>query len=376
MYYNTIIKLLKIILVLFVLVNSCTEKYFPNIDSTAGLLVVDGRITNDQTQFEVNLYRSVEIESHDSLLFETGAQIITHCDDGTSILMSEMSPGKYINMNPSFKGEVGKTYWIEITTKNGKIFESNPEIMLSPISISNIYGEVDKIIIDKNESTNAVKFYFDLQNPANDSDFYLWEYQASFEWHTISNIPKSENPAYICYPEERSNRVHIYNASNLEVKSLKHLQAAFITEHEVKLNYEYYFQVHAFTISEECYKFWSNIKKVSQSNGTLFDVIPANVEGNIQCCNGDDQILGYFQVSSHTQNADSFKADNYNIKFSQETIKCRTSQISSLEYDPKKHHIIEVITLPKGEIAYKVKPNFCYDCSLKYSRTKPSFWVD
>ncbi|MCY1636753.1 hypothetical protein, partial [Marinifilum sp. D737] len=69
-----------------ILVNSCTEKYFPNIDSTAGILVVDGRITNNQTQFEVNLFRSVEINSHDSLLFETGAQIITHCDDGTSVL--------------------------------------------------------------------------------------------------------------------------------------------------------------------------------------------------------------------------------------------------------------------------------------------------
>ncbi|MCY1636301.1 DUF4249 domain-containing protein, partial [Marinifilum sp. D737] len=321
------------------------------------------------------LFRSVEINSHDSLLFETGAQIITHCDDGTSVLLSETAPGKYINTNPSFKGDVNKSYWIEITTKNGKVFESNPEIMLSPISISKIYGEVDKVIVDKDEIKNAVKFYFDLQNPLNDTDFFLWEYQASWEWHTIVNIPKSETPAFICYPKERSNKVFIYDASNLEVKSLSHLQVTSIAEDDVKLNYEYYLQIQAYTISKECYKFWSNIKKLSQSNGSLFDVIPSNVEGNIQCCNGDEQVLGYFQVSSHTKNADSFKSVNYDIEFSLEPIECRTYIIDSKAYQPQKHHIIKVESYPES-VSYHVKPTFCYDCSLKHPRTKPSFWID
>lgn len=375
MHLNTIIKLIKIILVLLILANSCTEKYFPNINSTAGIIVVDGRITNNQTQFEVNLFRSVEINSHDSLLFETGAQIITHCDDGTSVLLSEISPGKYINSNPSFKGEVNKSYWIEITTKNGSVFESNPEVMHSPISISKIYGEIDKIIIDKDESKDAVKFYFDIENPLNDTNFLLWEYQASWEWHTIVNIPKSENPAYTCYPKERSNKVFIYDASNLEVKSISHLDLTSIAEDEVKLNYEYYLQIQAYTISKECYKFWSNIDKMSQSNGSLFDVIPSNVEGNIQCCNGNEPVLGYFQVSSHTKNANSFTSDNFNIEFAPEPVDCRTYIIDSKLYDPQKHHIIEIKSYPQSA-DYYVKSTHCYDCSLKYSRTKPSFWID
>ncbi|MCY1636752.1 DUF4249 domain-containing protein, partial [Marinifilum sp. D737] len=321
------------------------------------------------------LFRSVEINSHDSLLFETGAQIITHCDDGTSVLLFETAPGKYINTNPSFTGEVNKSYWIEITTKNGNVFESNPEIMLSPISISKIYGEVDKVIIDKDEIKNAVKFYFDLQNPLNDTNFLLWEYNASWEWHTIVNIPKSENPAYTCYPKEHSNKVFIYDASNLEVKSLSHLPVTSIAEDDVKLNYEYYLQIEAYTISKDCYKFWSNIKKVSQSNGSLFDVIPSNVEGNIHCCNGNEQVLGYFQVSSHTKNSNSFKSENYDINFSLEPIECRTLQMTSFAYDPLKYHIVTVEVFPEVVI-YHVKPNFCYDCSLKYSRTKPSFWID
>jgi hypothetical protein len=45
-------------------------------------------------------------------------------------------------------------------------------------------------------------------------------------------------------------------------------------------------------------------------------------------------------------------------------------------YDRINQHIVEVEILPEGGIIYHVRDNFCYDCSLKYSRNKPSFWAD
>jgi len=368
-------RLYSVVVIITLIINfACSEKYFPKINSSGGMLVVDGRITNTPGPYEVNLFRSVEIESNDSLILESNATIFIHCDDGNSAPLFETTPGKYQTADLNFKGEAGKSYWVEITTADGNNYESISEEIKSPIEITSIYGEQNDVIVDLDETLDAVSIYFDLVNEDNDSNYYLWDYYASWEWHTIGNIPKSEDPAYICYPSESSNKVNIYDASILSKKDIKHLPLSTITEKQVNLLYEYYISVNVYSVSERCYVFWENIKKVSESNGNLFDIIPANVQGNIECCNGNEEVLGYFQVSAYAQKGDTFHESSYDVNFTSQTPECTIFEISPLIYNPNKHHIVSVTSLPEGGSIFNVRHTFCYDCSLKYSTNKPSFW--
>ncbi len=367
--------LYSVILIITLILNfACSEKYFPKINSSGGMLVVDGKITNTPGPYEVNLFRTVEIESNDSLINESNATVFIHCDDGNSVPLYESAPGKYQTIDQNFIGQIGKSYWVEINTSDGNNYESISEEIKSPFEITTIYGEQNEVIINIDETLNAVSLYFDLINEDNNSNYYLWNYNASWEWHTISKIPKSKDPAYICYPYESSNNVNIYDASILSKKNIKHLPLSTITEKHVNLLYEYYISVNAYSISEKCYVFWDNIKKVSEANGNLFDIIPANVQGNIECCNSDDEVLGYFQVSSYAQKGGTFNEKSYDVDFASITPECKTFEISPLTYNPKRHHIVSVNHLPEGGTILNVRYNFCYDCSLKYSPNKPSFW--
>lgn len=371
MLFKNKIPFFLLLIVIFNINQSCTEEFFPEIESSSGILVVDGKISNKPGPYEVKLFRTVDIESSDSLIMESGATVIIHCDDGNSIPLIESRSGTYQTSDLNFKGEIGKSYWVEITTIGGKTYESIAEKINSPINIKSIYGEQETLTIDIDKTINVVSLYFDLENPNNDIDYYLWDYESSWEWRTFKNIAKSEDPAYVCYPTETSSSINLYDASILAEKTINHLALTSITEEQVNLNYEYYIKANAYSVSQRCYNFWNNIKKISQTNGNLFDIIPANIYGNVQCCDSEEMALGYFQVSSYATLGSSFNSEQFDIEFPVLGEECQA--FITIVYNPDEYEIIQVIPRPHV-VEYLVRSNFCYDCSLQYSPTKPSFW--
>ena len=355
---------------LFFLIYSCTEIYNPKLDANAGMLVVDGKITNVSPP-KVNLYRSTEINSTDTLLFESGALVTVHCSDGNSVILDEVSPGNYRPQGNDFIGENGKSYWVEITTMDEMVYESEPNEITTGIQINSIDGEQEKIVLSLDESIDAVSFYFDLIDNTNQSDYILWDYQDSWEWRTVDKIPKSDNPAYICYPTGNSTNVNIFNATNLAIKDIKHLKLSTITENDIKLLYEYYIKVNAYSVSKECYEFWKTIQSINESNGSIFDINPTNVKGNIKCCNNESEALGFFQSSSETNYSMGFTPDEYNIDFRLIASECE--EYTSWTVDPSFQHYLRTDLI--NDVPFLiVRNNFCYDCSLKYPTNKPSFW--
>ena len=365
---------LGIALLFSILLYSCTEKFFPEIKATNSILVVDGKITNKSGPYEVKLFKTVDVDSNDSLFPESNAIITINCSDGSTNLLLENEPGIYLTQDSEFVGEIGKSYWVEIITSDSHKYESIPEEIQSEIQIKSIYGEEDEVVVDIDEKRQAVKFYFDIENPENNSSYYVWNYRESWEWHVLRQIPKSEDPAYICYPTNNPSKVNLFDASILTEKKINHLPLSTIDENEVKLLHSYYLTVDAYTVSKTCFNFWQNIKKISQSDGSLFDVIPSSVFGNIQSCDDDTEVLGYFQVSSHSTYGNLFTEDSYNIEFPIQARECNVFELVGDSYVPGKYHYIKERIDDSGERIYTVQNNFCYDCSLKYPSNKPSFW--
>jgi hypothetical protein len=367
------IKHLKLLLFILVFCSlACTEIYNPNITSSAGTLVVDGKISNKNGPYKVSLFRTTAINSSDTIIPEVGAAVIIHCDDGNSTHLTEFTRGIYLSTDPEFKGEINKSYWVEIVTQNGNSFESIPEKIQNPLNISDIYAEVKDKVIDIDNTINTIQFFYDAKDDQNEANYVFWKYQESWEWRTIDNIPKSDDPAFVCYPYSNSNDILIYNSSILDVKDIKHLPLSTITENDIKFLYKYYLRVNASVISKRCYDFWKSVQSISQSNGSLFDVNPSKVNGKIICCDHDPEVLGYFQASAETTFGKEFSPEGYDFKSSQIADECE--EYTTLMYDPQKHHFIEVRII--DDVPFTIVVNsFCYDCSLKYSPTKPSFWL-
>ncbi|WP_461640937.1 DUF4249 domain-containing protein [Labilibaculum euxinus] len=355
---------------------SCTEKFYPEIDSDISILVVDGKITNESGPYELRLFRTVDLIKIDTLEPEANAEIVLKDDLGNSELFQEIQPGVYKTLNNIIKGTVGQTYWIEIETATGEKYESTPEKMPPPFEIESIYGKEEEVIINTSEKQNAVKIYFDAKANSTDANYIRWEYRESYEWRSPENLNSekfTENPSKVCYPVTTFPLVNIFDASNLNLKFITQQPTTAIYTNEVKLLYNYLIDITLFSISETNYEFWKKIKSVNFSEGALYDITPANIEGNISGCDEKCKAIGYFEVSSVNRTQNFFSKDDFTLEFANYPKECETIELT-LAPDPKKYHIIT--TRPGGKFTtiYVVRRNECYECNVVHPTNKPSFW--
>ncbi len=361
---------------LLLLHTSCTEKFYPEIDSDVSILVVDGRITNQPGPYEVRLFRTVNLLGVDTLKPETGATIVLNDDLGNSELFEEARPGIYRTDYNIIRGTVGQTYWIEIETQTGEKYESAPEKMPPPYDIENIYGKEEVKIISATEKQKVVNFYFDAKANSRDANFIRWEYRESYEWRSpeyLNNEKFTENPSEICFPITNFPVVNIYDATGLNSKSISKLATATIYTNQVKLLYNYLIDMAVFSTTPENYSFWENIKSVSFSEGALYNVMKANITGNIHACDENCQVIGYFEASSVSRLQKFFSDKDFTLKFAKYPEECETFEVRMYPPDPAKFHILKMVVVKEAKI-YTVRRNECYECNVVHPANKPSFW--
>jgi len=369
------------ILIVFILVSvmcfSCTERFYPEIEEDVSILVVDGKITDETGPCEVRLFRTVNFTDSFPLKPERHALIILHDDLGKSEILNEGRPGVYRSSFTKVKGKIGRTYWIEIETLSGEKYESTPELMHSAFEITSIYGGELEVITDNNSKEEAVGIYFDTKNNEKTGAYLRWEYRESYEWHSPFKVEDkvTENPQTVCFPVNDFPLINIYDASGFANKEVNHLLTSKILKHEVKLEHNYLLDMRLYSVSRENYIFWKNMKAIHQSNGNLYDILPANIKGNISACENNCEVLGYFEASSVRTKKGIFSKDEYSVDFSDFPQECETFIMvpEDSRPDPMKYHIVRVI--PRQNItAYEVRLRHCYECNLKYPINKPSFW--
>ncbi|WP_461640938.1 DUF4249 domain-containing protein [Labilibaculum euxinus] len=365
-------------LALILLNTSCTEKFYPEIDADVSILVVDGKITNDSGPYEVRLFRTVDLISVDTLKPEANAEIILKDDLGNSELFQEIRPGVYQTVYSIIKGEVGQTYWIEIETATGEKYESTPEKMPPPFEIESIYGKEEEVIINASEKQNAVKIYFDAKANSTDANYIRWKYRESYEWRspeTLNSEKFTENPSKVCYPVTTFPLVNIFDASNLSSKFISQQSTSTIYTDEVKLLYNYLIDITLLSTTQTNYEFWKKTKSVNFSEGALYDITPANIEGNISGCDERCKSSGYFEVSSVSRTTKFFHENDFTLEFANYPEECQPFEMRMEDSapDPAKFHILSSYTEGRATI-YVVRRNECYECNVVHPSNKPSFW--
>ena len=112
---------------LIVMCINCIDPYSPNIDRFESLLVVDALITDEDAPNCVKLSRSSQFQGLYAKV--TGAVVVVSDDMGNSFTLTEKDDGEYWTDPAIFRGEVGKSYTLSITTPDGEEFVSNSCLM-------------------------------------------------------------------------------------------------------------------------------------------------------------------------------------------------------------------------------------------------------
>lgn len=268
--------LLSVVLFLF----SCEEKIdFDLNDQENSRLVVEGNLTNQTKIHTVELSRTSSYYENQSAPRETGATV-SISDGTTSHQLTETNPGIY-ETAPTYKGEIGKTYTLNITTSNSENYTASSSI--TPVThIDTILTFVEESVKGQGGSgqefkDNVLSFYHFGPEPATLGNNYLWKLN-------LNGQDLSSSATEVTF--ETDELVNGNYINGFFIHQIDEFDPILDTD-SLK------FTVELHSISKEYYDFLLAIILETEFSGGLFSGPPANIPSNIS--NGG---LGFFRASA------------------------------------------------------------------------------
>lgn len=295
------------------LVYSCTEEYWPELNSDYDqLLTVDGRITNEPGPYTIKLLKSSSI---DTAIFKPilGARVSIIDKDGTSELLQSKGEGVYQTSPYGIQGIVGHEYKVSIEF-NGKNYESSFEELLEPVGVESISAEWQlKNGATSNENEYGFQFYLTTETANNPINYLYWElsetyhYQSRFKTYLIYEgngftQPRNQDTVQNCWLTNVLDQRFTYTTKNLTTPKITNFPINFSPNSE-KFELKYALLAKQYRVSENAYIFLSSLEDQNDVENTLYTSQPYQILGNIYNINDlDEPVLGYFLTAGVSSN--------------------------------------------------------------------------
>jgi hypothetical protein len=307
-------KVLSGILVILFMIAGCIEPFVPRLNSVAeDMYVVSGEVT-DQEGFQTLSISKASSITKPKYIPAGGCLGTIEDDKGNEFSLEEYETGKYRVWIDQGYLIPGTSYRLRVTTPSGDEILSDFDRMPSCPAIDSVYYEREDIIAP-NTGTNlkGLQFYVDVQGEENDSRFYRWTADETWEHHspyprtyyydgTEHRIRPPDYTYSVCWSTMPVQGIFTLTTTNLVSNSYKMLPLHYVDNQTNRLlvGYSVLFTQHA--LSENAYDFWEKLRINSEKQGSLYEKQPLSVEGNLHnISHPETPVLGFFGSSSVTQ---------------------------------------------------------------------------
>jgi hypothetical protein len=274
----------------------------------------------------------------------------------------------------------------------------------------NPVSNIDSIYYSKGQQLNSSGTEYDegvfiyVASKIAGNDYYRWSYDETWKF----KVPYPKKYVYID-PKHIINVEHIKETCWKNRKSDENIVHSGITGQDNKiinepvlfipsgksdrLLIEYSILVKQYSISENEYEFWNNLKKAGEGGGDIFAAQPFSVVSNIHNVkNRDEKVLGYFQVSAVKQvrkfilNSEIKKLDLPVFRYD-----CQRIARGPEDY-PGGYTFEDIINGFSPTLGYEfIEPEYdgnnnlerlvftkieCANCEAVGTPNQPDFWVD
>ena len=364
------------LLIAILLSASCVSKFLPEINEINEVVVVDGLITNMPGSDTIKLFTSIPIGKNSKAKPVEGCNVILSDDLGNSYELFETKPGIYITDQEEFCGTVGRIYTLKIftnsTSTNKYSYESFPVEMKPVPQIDSLWYE--KVTIEGTEQDRNLKegcrIYLDTHDPIDKCSYYRWTFTETWEMRIPYDVPNK-----ICWITEQSDNIMIKNTTVLSENRIAKFPLKAISYYTDKLKVKYSILAKQYSLNYDEYIYWEKIQKIVENVGSLYDITPASIPGNVYCIEDPNvKVLGYFSVSAITsrrifiQEHFSGQADFY--------LKCPIDTVPAGSDIPGLGIYVWIIghTSAWGHPLILTDDINCYDCTKRGTSIKPEYW--
>lgn len=368
------------------------------------ILVVEALLTNESKHHTVKLSRTFKLDSVGPKI-ETGALVLIKDNNQNTYSFTENSNGEYVS-DRVFSAEFGKSYTLEITTKNGTVYSSSAEQIQKIDDIKNI----EVIKETDNFNKDGISFYITPNSTNNNENYFRYEFEETYkiiapEWNDrIINIISDVFPwevelvydsknvhKKICYKTQSSNSLILAEEGSNNQENFKS-KIRFIDEKNYLISSRYTILVKQFSISLDVFNYYKTLKKISSSESIFTQTQPGQIASNISSLNKNKSVLGVFEVASVSEKRIFINREDYfpNSKADYIT-ECddlvadelffRDSEIYSpliatLQHNFRTFHSLNLSPTKAYPGDYWLVRKACGDCSVVGNSTKPNFWID
>lgn len=364
----------------------CRERYdLPANSPVTGFLVVDGTINAGQGPTIITLTRTVKLVDSFVIKYLTRATVRVQGKDNSSFALTEGTPGVYtsnqLNLNSA------QEYRLYIKTPEGKEYYSD----YSPVKKT---PAIESISWERN---NGLQIYANTKDPQNNTKYYRWEYEETWEFRSAFQSSLKYNGIYdnpkaiyrdpvtknidlsieTCWQGARTTSILITSNARLSVDTA-HFHLVSIPPGSWKISVLYSILVKQYALSKNGYEYLSKMKKNTEQTGTIFDAQPSELRGNIHnTVDANEIVIGFIDVSEIHQKRIFIKnsdlpAWGYN------------SGCSIRDYD-NKPDTIKKYNYPAPTVPFEIindnvtkfngaSSELCVDCTLRGTNIKPAFW--
>ena len=383
------------ILILIEVITGCVTEFIPDIGVDPDFYVVEGLITDQPGRHSVKVSHSVPLG--DEAVYEpiSNCNVWISDDNNTKYVMEEAVAGTY-QAPVDFSGIPGRKYTLHVEVTRFRVFppyrrEVFHTLKSFPVEMYPV-PDIDSLYYEKVELRTEDGFRFpgegcqvliNTTDPDAVCEYYRWDYTET--WKILApSFPRSVNR--LCWAIRESEDIIVKAVSSLNESRIERLPVKFISNESDRLLERYRIEVNQYSVGEDEFIYWSNLEKVMEQSGSLYDRLPAPISGNMYC--SDDpglQILGYFSASSKRSKViyidDTFDhlVDPYSECARDTIFKDPEGPFPPpgiFEADGKYYWILEA-ELEQNPLYLIVTENrACADCTVNGTTVRPDYWED
>jgi hypothetical protein len=365
---------------LFLLVAfGCVKPYEPEVlKSTGNLLVVDGIINcapNSETT--IRLTRTRKLSDTVASLPELYAQVFIEEENGPQYLLQGKDSGIYLSA-PLTLSTTGR-YRLKINTSDGAAYASD----FAPVKLT---PPIDSLTW--RQQGNDITIYVNTHDPQNRTRYYRWEYDETWQYATPIEATlyfrngrieyrTDEELTKICWKFAASTNILQQSTVQLSEDIVRMAPVAELSSQDLKFERKYSINVKQFALTKEAYEYWQIVKKNTQELGSIFDVQPSQLIGNLHCLTkADEPVIGYITAAT-VQEKRIFirRIDITNAYSPQSSCKSKIIPVDSAAFYLTNPPYVIGHYVGSGGGAVAITTLECIDCRLAGGTIiKPSYW--
>ena len=292
-----------------VLTVSCVEKLDFVGETTEGQLIIYGVFTTVNERQVVNVSRTAL-----SGLAPRGipnARVTLVSQSGGRSPYSSLGNGEYELKGIWATG--GNSYALEVVV-DGKVYQSKFEKVPELDAEDKLSFAFDSEPFRTEKPEFVFKVFSETRLPDTKDPIYLrWTVEETYLWPLAwlrgTGIPPPQPPPCFISDMIEPNRINLFDGSGTSTRNSTFLMGRRSVDNSFQ--YPFFVTVTQYSINREAYNYWEKIKIVISNQGSLFDIPPAPVFGNIfNVKDSEEIVLGYFEVAKtkitriYTTNAD------------------------------------------------------------------------